>query len=115
MNVRIGPRLTNAEIKAMQREVRQQCLEQTEQYEAQLDVVTLYALNQIFGFGKERLEKFYSEMFKLRLEMKERYGNGEDEGMGDFAMFVKPKEKGVDVQKMYTEQAESQKFKVKVK
>ena len=45
-------KFSNAELKAMQAEIRQQCLEQTEQYEAQLDVVTLYALNQVFGFGK---------------------------------------------------------------
>ena len=115
MNVRIGPRLTNAEIKAMQREIRQQCLEQTEQYEAQLDVVVLYAINKVFGHGKVKLEHFYSEMFRLREEMKNWYGNGEDEGMGDFAMYVKLKEKGIDVQKMYEEQAGSQKFKVKVK
>ncbi len=47
--------------------------------------------------------------------MKERYGNGEDEGMGDFAMYVKLKEKGVDVQQMYQDQAGSQKFKIKIK
>ena len=107
--------LTQKEWKALRDEIRTQCLEQTEQYEAQLDVVTLYALSQVFGFGKVRLERFYNEMFKLREEMKNRYGNGEDEGMGDFAMFVRLKEKGVDVQKMYEEQVGSQKFKVKVK
>lgn len=108
-------KFSNAELRAMQAEIRQQCLEQTEQYEAQLDVVTLYALSQVFGFGKVRLERFYNEMFKLREEMKNRYGNGEDEGMGDFAMFVRLKEKGVDVQKMYEEQVGSQKFKVKIR
>lgn len=115
MKAKVPVRLTQEQWRAVRSEIRQQCLEQTEQYEAQLDVVTLYALNQVCGFGKTRLERFYNEMFKLRKEMKERYGSGEDEGMGDFAMFVKLKEKGVDVQKMYTEQAESQKFKVKVK
>lgn len=115
MRARVPVQLTQKEWKAVRDEIRAQCLEQTEQYEAQLDVVTLYALNQVFGFGKDRLERFYSEMFKLRREMKDYYGSGEDEGMGDFAMFVKLKEKGVDVEKMYREQAESQKFKVKVK
>ena len=115
IKARVPVQLTQKEWKALRDEIRTQCLEQTEQYEVQLDVVTLYTLNQVFEFGKDRLERFYTEMFKLRQEMKERYGNGEDEGMGDFAMYIKLKEKGIDVEKMYEEQAESQKFKIKIK
>lgn len=115
IKARVPLQLTQKEWRAVRSEIRQQCLEQTEQYEAQLDVVTLYAINRVFGHGKSKLEYFYSEMFKLREEMKEYYGNGEDEGMGDFAMYIKLKEKGIDVQKMYEEQAVSRRFKVKVK
>lgn len=100
--------------KALHEEIRRQCIEQTAQYEAELDVVVLYALHNIFGFGKERLERFYREMFKLRNEMKERYGTSEDDTMGDFAMYIKLKEIGVDVQALYDEMNEK-KFKVKVR
>jgi hypothetical protein len=115
MRSRVPIQLTQKEWKALRDEIRTQCLEQTEQYEVQLDVVVLYAINRVFRKGKKELEYFYSEMFKLREEMKEYYGSGDDEGMGDFAMYIKLKEKGIDVQKMYEEQAGSRKFKVKVK
>jgi len=114
MKARAPVQLTAKDRKAINAEIRRQCIEQTAQYEAELDVVVLYALHNIFGFGKERLERFYREMFKLRNEMKQRYGTSEDDTMGDFAMYVKLKEIGVDVQALYDEQNE-QKFKVKVR
>jgi predicted subunit of tRNA(5-methylaminomethyl-2-thiouridylate) methyltransferase len=114
MKARIARSLSKAEIKAMMPEIRQQCIEQTEQYEAELDVVTLYTLSKIFGFGKKRLDRFYNEMFRLRDEMKERYRLGDDDSMGDYAMYVKLKEKGIDVKQMYDSQTESHRFKVKV-
>lgn len=114
MKARITRNLSKNEIKAMMPEIRQQCIEQTEQYEAELDVVTLYTLSKIFGFGKKRLDRFYNEMFRLRDEMKERYRLGDDDSMGDYAMYVKLKEKGIDVKQMYDSQTESHRFKVKV-
>ena len=114
MKARTPVNLTAKDRKAINEEIRRQCIEQTAQYEAELDVVVLYALHNVFGFGKERLERFYREMFKLREEMKQRYGTSDDDTMGDFAMYVKLKEIGVDVQALYDEQ-NTQKFKVKVR
>lgn len=114
MKSRVPVGLTAKDRKALNEEIRRQCIEQTEQYEVQLDVVVLYALHSVFGFGKERLERFYREMFKLRKDMKARYGTSADDTMGDFAMYIKLKEMGVDVQKLYDEQ-NVQKFKVKVR
>ena len=113
MKARIARSLSKAEIKAIMPEIRQQCIEQTERYEVELDVVTLYTLNKIFGFGKKRLDRFYNEMFRLRDEMKERYRLGDD-SMGDYAMYVKLKEKGIDVKQMYDNQTESHRFIVKI-
>ena len=45
--------------------------------------------------------------------MKKRYGTSEDDTMGDFAMYIKLKEIGVDVQALYEEMNEK-KFKVRV-
>lgn len=115
MKVRVAPKLTNSEVKAIHNELRRQCVEQVEQYEAELDVVVLYALNITFGFGKKRLQRFYDSMFDLRREMKERYATGEDENIGDFAMLVKLREKGIDVLKMYSEAQDKHKFKVRIK
>lgn len=114
MKARITRNLSKNEIKAIMPEIRQQCVEQTEQYEVELDAVTFYTLNNVFGFGKKRLGRFYSEMFRLRNEMKERYKMGDDESMGDYAMYSKLKEKGIDVKQMYDEQSEGHRFKVKV-
>ena len=114
MKARPPVQLTAKDRKAINDEIRRQCIEQTKQYEVELDVVVLYALHSIFGFGKERLERFYREMFKLREDMKARYGTSADDTMGDFAMYVKLKERGVDVQALYEEMNE-RKFKVRVK
>lgn len=114
MKARTPVQLSAKERKVLNEEIRRQCVEQTEQYEVELDVAVLYALHSAFGFGKIRLERFYKEMFRLRNEMKARYGTSADDTMGDFAMYIKLKERGVDVQQLYEEQNE-QKFKVKVK
>lgn len=114
MKARASIQLSAKDRKAINEEIRRQCIEQTEQYEAELDVVTLYTLNKVFGFGKKRLDRFYNEMFRLRDEMKEHYKMGDDDSMGDYAMYVKLKEKGIDVKQMYESQADSHRFKVKV-
>lgn len=113
MKARLPFRLSASDRKSLNDEIKQQCLQQTEQYEVELDVADLYAVHKVFGAGKVRLERYYREKFRFREEMKKRYGTSDDDTMGDFAMYIKLKEIGVDVQALYEEMNEK-KFKVRV-
>ncbi len=120
MNARMP--LSSAQKKALVNEVRRQCVEQTEQYEISIDAVFIYTLLESpplkkMKLGKQRIEQIYGDMFRFRKEMQERYQSSDDAdtGIGDFAIIMKLKERGIDIEQMYHAQADSQRFKVKVK
>ena len=114
--------LSSNQKQAMIREVRRQCVEQTEQYELSLDAVYIYTLLESaplkrIRLGRKRIQQIYNDMFKLRKEMQERYQSADevDVGIGDFAIIMKLKERGIDIERMYREQADRHKFSVKTK
>ena len=106
--------LTANEKRKLVREIRAECINQTRQYEIQLDSVMLFVLRNEFGFGKKRLEKFYNALFEKRCEMQERFQVDEDD---DFAIDYFLKQDGIDVEAMYKalDQEDREKFKVKIK
>lgn len=55
-----GAELTAAEKKAMDLEIRRQIAEYDKKHERDLEAAALWVLHDIFGFGKERLKKFYA-------------------------------------------------------
>jgi predicted subunit of tRNA(5-methylaminomethyl-2-thiouridylate) methyltransferase len=81
---------------------REQCIEQLRQYEMELDSVTLYVLHTEFGFGKQRLERFYHKMFELREAMQAEFGETDDSTIGEFAMRHLLKNEGIDVEEMFS-------------
>ena len=105
--------LTANERRKLVREIRAECVNQTRQYEVQLDLVMLYALHTHpkTKFGKKRLEEFYEFYFKMRREMQERFQVDEDD---DFAIDYFLKQDGIDVEAMYKalDQEDREKFKV---
>ena len=68
-----GMEFTAAERKAMDMEVRRQLDEYNQKNLNEIDAVILWHLHEEFGFGKERLLRFY-ETFNTRMkEMSEHY------------------------------------------
>lgn len=107
--------LTAKEKRKLVQEIRTECVAQTRAYEVQLDAVTLFVLHTEFGFGKQRLQRFYDALFSKRKEMQERFQMpGEDD---DYAIWHFLLEDGIDVEQMYREQdqRDREKFKVKIK
>ena len=107
--------LTAKERRKLVQEIRTECVNQTRGYEVQLDAVTLFVLHTEFGFGKQRLQKFYDALFKKRREMQERFQMPDEDD--DYAIFHFLMEDGIDVEQMYKEQdqRDREKFKVKCK
>lgn len=112
MKAIVPTKTTVKQKKAMEVEIRRQCVEQTRKYETELDAVMLFVLHTEFGFGKQRLEKFYDKLFSVRREMQERFQMGEDD---DFAIDYFLKQDGIDVQAMYNAQEGKEKFKVRLR
>lgn len=86
---------SNAERKAMHKEIGRQIVLQSEKYATDFDAAVLYTLHLQYGFGKDRLRKFWEAFIKQREELSKYY-----EMQDDYAFICKEKLKqiGVDVQ-----------------
>ena len=62
----------------------------------------LYVLHTEFGFGKQRLERFYNMLFEKREAMKAEFGDTDDALIGEYAMRYILKEQGIDVEEMFS-------------
>lgn len=80
MKVRIPYRMSNKERQAMNEEIQKQ-IEAARQAEGdEFDAAVLWALHLCFGFGKERLRKFYDFFRSLYLSNKRwQFGRSEIE------------------------------------
>ena len=94
--------ISNSMMKDIKTEARAQCVEQLRRYEMELDSVVLYVLHTEFGFGKQRLEKFYDMLFEKREAMKAEFGETDDATIGEYAMRWVLKEQGIDVEEMFS-------------
>lgn len=54
-------------------EIDRQILERDEAYSLDMDAMVLWTLHIYFGFGKKRLERFYCNMLKEHIHMREFY------------------------------------------
>lgn len=82
MNARIPPKLTVAQQKALDHEIRKQTLESVKKLEKNLTALVLYSLHTYPNtkWGKKRLLEFY-EVFRKNLRKLEEYyemRNGDD-------------------------------------
>ena len=107
LRARLPTEQLNAKQKnALAKEIRSQCIEQTKQYEMDLDTIPIYILHTRYGFTIEQIEEFYSLLFTEREEMKKYFEPTIGEADSDidvFAMRYLLKEDGIDVEKMYND------------
>lgn len=54
-------------------EIDRQILERDEAYSLDIDAMVLWTLHVYLGFGKKRLERFYRDMLKEHIHMREVY------------------------------------------
>ena len=55
------------------KEIDRQILERDEAYSLDIDAMVLWTLHVYLGFGKKRLERFYRDMLKEHIHMREVY------------------------------------------
>lgn len=82
----------------MMHEINQQILAKDKIYQLDTDTMVLWTLHQCYGWGATRLKKFYVDMMKEHLRMREFYE------LDDlYPERYKLKEKGVDIEAWYNE------------
>lgn len=105
-------------VKEMRREIHRQCIAETEKYEIELDTAWAYAIRKVSKeikrpIGKKLMLRIYKAMFEAREEMKEWYQADEDDGIVETAMRFELRRDGIDVEKMYREEKEHSRLRVK--
>lgn len=96
-----GANLTSAEKKAMNIEIEKQLAEFTRKHQIEIDAIILWELHQQFGFGPERLRRFY-ENFAPVIQRLVAYYEMEDED--DVWLCTKLlKDYGIDIDKWFEE------------
>lgn len=107
MKAKLPFRLSAAEKKALDEEIRKQCVDVTGQYELDLDTVAIYILHTVFGFGEKRLTRFYSAMFAKRKEIQAYYQGERHDNTAEVAMRHRLQQDGIDVKKMYERETDN--------
>ena len=73
-----GAVLSPKEKKALDLEVRRAIAAEEQKFDRAMDAMVLYTLHREFGFGKDRLRRFYEAFLAGRNELIERYQSPED-------------------------------------
>lgn len=95
MKAIVKPRLTSAQIKALETEIRRQCVEETRKYEVLIDAVIFDAFARKIGYDRELLKEVYDEVACQRARAKAEY---QKEGLQtDFASFFSLQAHGIDL------------------
>lgn len=115
MKARIPITLSSQERKALEEEVKKQCVETTEQYELDIDTAWVYAIRKRLNIGSKRMAEIYGDMFELRAQMQDFYKAERNDNIAEFAMRYELKNAGIDVEKMYADNKKNHRFKVVVK
>ena len=82
----------------MMAEIRKNLLEREKSMAIDIDTCVLWTLHVKYGWGKQRLKKFYKELFEEHLRMRKFYDTDEP-----YPERMKLKEKGADVEAWYNE------------
>lgn len=116
MNVRLPEKMTARQARSLDAEIRRQCVAKTLEYENLYDIAWLYVLHVAprTRLGKKSLEEIYDMVFAIRQEMQEYYQCTVGDGMGDYAMYRKLKDDGIDLDAMFDKHKHERKFKAKV-
>ena len=101
--------MSKEEKRALQAEVSRQARQISDRFAIEIDATILWALHEKFGFGPERLRRFYDCVYESREMLLQRYDMHDD---AEFILLHKLLEIGVDVQKWSAEQKQHVTFRV---
>lgn len=89
-------RFSQSQTKRLKQEIRRQVALENEKYERSFDILLMYILHSVFGFGQSRM---YASMRESRDELKKRYMADGDCDRDDYiyAMERDLHQNGVDV------------------
>lgn len=66
--------------KVINAEINRQILEKDAEYRDNLDAVVLYTLHVVFGYGPQRLRKFYDKLFEEHNKLVKHYEMEDEDG-----------------------------------
>lgn len=98
-----GAKLSNAEQKALDKELGRQAAEFERKHELEFDAMTLYVLMTEYGWGVKRLRQFWDRYRKAHRELIQRYEIAEFSGDDAWLCQRKLLENGVDLEAWDTE------------
>ena len=101
--------MSKEEKRALQAEVSRQARQISDRFALELDATILWALHSEFGFGADRLRRFYDCVYQNREALLRRYDMHDD---AEFILLHKLREIGADVRKWSEEQTEHVTFRV---
>lgn len=90
--------LNGAGKEIMMSEIRKNLLEREKSMTLDIDTCVLWTLHNKYGWGKQRLKKFYMDLFEEHLSMRNHYDIDDT-----YPERMKLKEKGIDVEAWYNE------------
>jgi hypothetical protein len=98
MKARVYAKLPKSYQQAINHEAYKQCVEVHQAYEHALDVLIAYTLREHFGFGCERIRKFFLATAENQILIKKAYSGGHtnDKTMPEFVMEYKLEQDGID-------------------
>ena len=96
---------TKDEKEAMLREIRKQIAIQERDFVLDVDATVLWTLNQCFGFGKDRLRKFFEAYSQTYKDLLSRYEMGNEDAKWLYRHMLKDR-LGIDIEAWNKEKEE---------
>lgn len=94
-------KMSREEKRAFDAEIARQAQEISDRFALEIDATILWALHDKFGFGPERLRRFYDRAYESRESLLRRYEMHDD---AEFILLHKLKGIGVDLKRWNEEQ-----------
>lgn len=98
MKARVPVPLSHEQKKEIRSELKKQVIEFEDKYSKEVDAITLWTLHIFAGWGKDKLHKFWDEVFDEHQRLKERY-----ELDDEWIYQEKLRRMGVDIDEWYKE------------
>jgi hypothetical protein len=96
--------MSKEERKAMNAEIRMQCVKMCEQFELDYDTMIAYVFNIELGYGEKRLKELFAKIIEARKELKEFYECDErNDDTHFYAMREHLKHNKIDIEKIRDE------------
>lgn len=101
MKARLPLQMSKKQKQILNDEVKRVILEEDKKFAMESDANVLFTLYNDFGFGKERLLKFWRIVKSNHEDLMERYEMSSNEDMGWLYMRLLKERTGIDIEELY--------------